>query len=141
MLQEIERFNLVKFSAANMQTAENLKQRLKEGIPIGSKRQHTEEEIREALSKLTATSQVSECESALEMLKEVPVRVAEVLCAGWIAANERKTVLLSEAFSKSQDEDIFRHMEKDLEYQDSLLMKSIEILSVMRTGPSVTERS
>lgn len=140
LLQAIGRFNLVKFSSANLRGAETLKETLKGGVPIGSRRQNTdEEEIRDALSQLTATAPVSESQAAFAMLKEVPVGVAEVLCAGWIAANERKTVLLSEAFSKPRDDEVFLHMEKDLQYQDDLLMKSIEILPVMRKDPSVTE--
>jgi len=140
LLQEIEKFGLTRFSSVNLQTANDLKKTLLDGIPIGSIRQHTREEIAEALSRLTTTSPPSETQAAFAMLREERVRVAEVLSAGWIAASEKKTALLEEAFSKP-DAEIFPHLENTLENQDELLMKSIEILSVMERTPSVTERS
>jgi len=139
MLQKISQFNIVKFSLANLKSAENLKQTLKKGIPIGSMRQHTDGEVLDALSQLTSESPVQKTRDAFALLREVPTSVAEVLSAGWIAASEDKTALLSEAFSNYQGEKIFEFMKKALNDRDNLLMKSIEILSVMRKVPSVTE--
>ena len=91
------------------------------------------------MARLTATASIPETRDAFALLKEIPVRVAEVLSAGWIAANESKAGLLSEAFSNHQGDEIFKYMKKALDNQDELLMKSIEIVSVMRKVPDAPQ--
>jgi hypothetical protein len=132
LLQSIAQFDLSRFSSPNLATAEELKGTLNKGVPIGSRRLQGDAEIQSALSQLKDTSTLSECRTAFEMLKEAPVSVAEVLAAGWIANAEKKVVLLRDAFSHQNNDDVFPSMQKDLEAQDHLLMKSIEMISVVR---------
>jgi hypothetical protein len=132
LLQDIAQFDLSKFSSSNLATAEELKGTLNQGVPIGSRRLQGDAEIQSALSQLKDTSTVSECRAAFEMLKEAPVSVAEVLAAGWIANTEKKVALLRDAFSHQNNDDVFPSMQKVLEDQDQLLMKSIEMISVVR---------
>ena len=132
LLQSIEQFGLTKFSSQNLTAAEELKGTLNQGVPIGSRRLHGDASVQSALSELKETSTLSECRVAFEMLKETPVSVAEVLAAGWIANTEKKVALLKDAFSHQNNEDVFPSMQKALEAQDNLLMKSIEMISVVR---------
>jgi hypothetical protein len=60
------------------------------------------------------------------------VRVAEVLTAAWIANTGRKVKALTDAFALGDISGVFPFLRQSLERQDALVMKSIEMISVIK---------
>lgn len=130
-IDEIEKFNLKRFKSDNFKTSEDLKSSLGQGIPVGCKRQLSDDVVRTRLSEVTNTSSVTELREVFAVFREVPVRVSEVLTAGWISNTGRQARALADAFALGDLDKVFPHLKKSLEDQDKLLMKSIEMISVV----------
>jgi len=131
-LEKIAELNLARFNVEHFRTAEQLRTNLDGGIPIGCKRQVTDETIWDRLSQLTSASTVAEIRDAFALYREVPVRVAEVLTAAWIANAGRKIRALTDAFALGDIDGVFPFLQQSLERQDALVMKSIEMISVVK---------
>ncbi len=131
-LEEIARLNLSRFQVEHFQTAEQLRISLESGIPIGCKRRVADEVIGDRISRLTRTAPIAEIREVFELYREIPVRVAEVLTAAWIANTGRKVKALTDAFALGDISGVFPFLRQSLERQDALVMKSIEMISVIK---------
>ena len=131
-LEKIAELNLARFTGEHFRTAERLRIHLESGIPIGCKRQVADETILDRLSLLTQAATVTEIREVFELYREVPVRVAEVLTAAWIANTGRKIKALTDAFALGDIAGVFPFLQQSLERQDALVMKSIEMISVIK---------
>jgi hypothetical protein len=131
LLARLGGLGLRRFGSVNLQAAVELKPRLEAGVPIGARRKASEKEVRRKLKTLAGGRNVAESRGVFDLLREDPASVAEVVTAGWVAKCEKKSRVLVEAFSHKMEADVFPYLSKVIQQQDMLLMKSIEIISVI----------
>jgi hypothetical protein len=130
ILRELKARKFRQFTARDYKNAESLAQNLANGLPVGSCRSHSDDEVREKL--LTPRGDDwTWARKEYHLLTEHAVGVGEVISAGWIDRIDLTADLFLRAFSEPDQEKAFSYIAKRLEEHDDLILKSIDMIPIL----------
>jgi hypothetical protein len=138
ILSELGKRGLTRFSGGHFDRAGRLAAQLRIGLPIGAAKQLSDIEIAARLAEGDPRVEGPSYAARYSLLKDLPVSPAEVLTAGWLHKVERIPHLIRDAYTKATGEEAFHIVGSFLDETDSLLLTSLEVISVLEKFSDTT---